>query len=101
MNWDQQNIEPEQPHEPYVPQPFQRNEGRGYAIAGLICGIAALFILPILLGAIGIILGIIGYKKGEKGLGITAIIVSTITMLLGIIALFWLTYHMPRHPILR
>jgi len=60
------------------------NAGRGYSIAGLILGVVAVIVLPILLGPAGIALGYVGHRKGDR-LGRTAMIVAGIGMVAGFI----------------
>ena len=64
-------------------------EKQGLAIAGLVCGIIAFLLLPVVLGPLGIIFGAVSWRAGNK-LGLTALIVSVIAlpvgMLIGILA---------------
>lgn len=60
------------------------DRGRGYSIAGGILGIAAIFVVPILLGPAGIALGYVGHRKGDPR-GRTAMIVAGVGMVIGII----------------
>jgi hypothetical protein len=60
------------------------NDKQGLAVAGLVCGITALLILPIVLGPLGIIFGAISWRAGNR-LGLSALIVSVITMPLGML----------------
>ena len=48
------------------PPPPNRPEGKPLVIGSVICSIAALFILPIILGPIGAVLGFVGYGRGER-----------------------------------
>jgi sulfite exporter TauE/SafE len=41
--------------------------------------------IPILFGPLGIVLGIVGYRKGDRSLGRVAIIVSALGLILGIV----------------
>lgn len=69
------------------------DRGRGYTIAGGILGIAAIFVIPILLGPAGIALGYVGHRKGDPR-GRTAMIVAGVGMVLGIILGFVLLQQM-------
>jgi hypothetical protein len=66
--------------------PQQPQQGNGFAIAGLVFGIAGFCVL-FLGGLVGLILGIIGLKKtsnpavGGKGMSIAAIVLSLISLL--------------------
>lgn len=42
-------------------------------------------ILPILLGPLGVVLGIVGYVKGSRRTGIAAIVAGVLGLVLGII----------------
>jgi len=58
--------------------------GKGFAIAGLVCGIIALLLLPILLGPLGVIFGSIAWSKGSK-FGMVATVVTIPCMVLGML----------------
>lgn len=60
-------------------------KGKGWAIAGIISGVAAALLIPILFGPLGVILGIVGLVKGSRPLGITAIVVSILGTIVGLI----------------
>jgi hypothetical protein len=60
------------------------DRGRGYSIAGGILGIAAIIVIPILLGPAGIALGYVGHRKGDPH-GRTAMIVAGVGMVVGLI----------------
>lgn len=62
-----------------------RRPGRGWSIAGIICGVAAVVLVPILLGPLGVILGIVGLVKGDRTLGIVAVVVSILGLVLGLV----------------
>jgi hypothetical protein len=56
-----------------------------FVISSVICSIAALFIVPIILGPIGAVLGFVGYGRGDrKGLwaGIFGIVATVAGMIL-------------------
>lgn len=42
-------------------------------------------ILPIILGPLGVVLGVVGYAKGSRGLGIVAIIAGVLGLVLGLL----------------
>lgn len=60
----------------------QADPGRGIGIAGLIFSIVSLFLVPLLLGSVGIVLGVISAARGSRvgwwaaGIGILSIIMS-------------------------
>lgn len=67
--------------------PVLRNSvqpGRGLGIAGLVCGIVAFLLLPIVLGPLGIIFGAVSWSKGNK-IGMAATIVSICGLIVGMI----------------
>lgn len=61
-------------------------EGRGLAYSALALSILSLFILPVLLGAAGIVLGFIARRRGSA-IGNWAIGIGTIAILVGILIL--------------
>lgn len=56
----------------------------GLAIGGLLLGIAAFFFLPIILGPLGLILGIIAKSQGQRS-AVAAIVTSSIGTVVGLI----------------
>jgi hypothetical protein len=58
--------------------------GRGFSIAGIVMGVIAVFIIPILFGPLGILFGFLGHRKGDP-LGKTAMIVAAIGMVVGFV----------------
>ena len=68
----------------------EMNPGRGIGIVGLIFSIVSLFIVPFLLGSVGIILGVISAARGSRlgwwaaGVGILSIIISLFVYPMGI-----------------
>ena len=62
-----------------------RPSGRGWSIAGIISGVLAVLIVPILLGPLGVVFGIVGLVRGDRGLGIAAIIVSILGFVIGLL----------------
>ncbi len=83
----QANEAPAAPASSYPPPPQRaRTNGRPLVIGSFICSLAALAILPIILGPVGAVLGFVGYGRGDrKGLwaGIFGIIATVGGMLLG------------------
>jgi len=57
----------------------------GWAIAGIISGVVAVFLIPILFGPLGVVLGIVGLARGSRGPGIAAIIVGILGLVLGVV----------------
>lgn len=53
-------------------------DGRKYSNLGIVFAVISLLILPIIFGPIGVILGVLGYMKGDEKRGIIAIILSVI-----------------------
>jgi uncharacterized protein YacL len=76
-----------EPGRAYTPQnePASRRPGRGWSIAGLVCGIIAFLIVPILFGPLGVIFGFLGYRGGDRRLGVTAMVVSVVGLVVGLI----------------
>ena len=69
-----------------------RWRGRNLAIAGIVCGAVSFLVLPILLGPLGILLGILGLVRGERRLGAIAIVVSVLGLVVGFILSFLVLY---------
>ncbi|WP_407691376.1 hypothetical protein [Robertmurraya mangrovi] len=72
----------------------QTNDGRGMAAAGtgvgfaaIILSILSLFVLPVLFGAAGIVLGFIALRRGSTGLGSWAIGIGAVSIIIGIFIL--------------
>lgn len=59
-------------------------EGRGMGIAALALSILSLFVLPILFGAAGIVLGFIARRRGAETLGTWAIGIGAVAIIIGI-----------------
>ena len=68
--------------------PNARRPGRGWAIAGIVSGVLALGILPIVLGPLGILLGIVGYAKGSRRMGVVAIVAGALGLVIGLVLTF-------------
>jgi len=83
----------------YVQQPVPveskgQHPGRTEGIIGIICAVIALLFFPPVFGTVGIILGIIAHKKGEKTLGLVAIILSAIFLVIGMILGIWVSQNL-------
>lgn len=59
--------------------------GRVQGIIGIVSAVVSLLFVPPVFGMAGIILGVIALNKGEKTLGLIAVILSAIFMVIGII----------------
>ena len=59
-----------------------RRPGRVWAIAGIVSGVSAVMVLPIILGPLGIVLGVVGYAKGSRGPGTAAMVAGVLGLLL-------------------
>jgi hypothetical protein len=62
-------------------------EGRGIGWLALTLSIISLFVLPVLLGAAGIILGFIARRRGAEGLGAWAIGIGVVSIIVGVFIL--------------
>ncbi|MEV4126047.1 hypothetical protein [Nocardia sp. NPDC049707] len=71
---------------PYTP-PGPRSGAQTLSIIGFVCAGISLLFCPYLFGPVGIILGIIGHRKGES-LGKWAAIVSAISLIVGLILVY-------------
>lgn len=70
------------------------DNGRGRAVGGaglgtvaLVLSILSLFVMPILFGAAGIILGFVARRRGSEGLGAWAIGIGAVSIIIGIFIL--------------
>jgi hypothetical protein len=61
--------------------------GTGIGTLALILSILSLFVLPILFGAAGIVLGFVARRRGANGLGAWAIGIGAISIVIGIFIL--------------
>ena len=71
--------EPRPSHVPEIATPARR-PGRDWSIAGIICGVIAVVLIPLPLGPLGAILGIVGFVKGDRTLGVAAIVVGVLML---------------------
>ncbi|WP_245671051.1 DUF4190 domain-containing protein [Pseudobacillus wudalianchiensis] len=73
------------------PDNSQKNKattgGRGMGYAGLIVSVIALFIMPVLLGIVGIVLGFFARSRGEQSLGAWAIGIGAAAVIMGLFVL--------------
>ncbi|WP_433711696.1 hypothetical protein ACQP2U_36485 [Nocardia sp. CA-084685] len=76
---------PQDSAQSYTPGP--RSGSQPLSIIGFVCAGISLLFCPYLFGPVGIILGIIGHKKGES-LGKWAAIASAISLIIGIILFY-------------
>ena len=67
-----------------TPNPSNSSNKQGMAVGGLVCGIVAFLFFPVELGPIGIILGALSWKAGNK-LGMAATIVSIVGLVVGML----------------
>ncbi|WP_232713423.1 DUF4190 domain-containing protein [Bacillus xiapuensis] len=58
--------------------------GQGFGYAGLIASIIALFVMPVLFGAAGIILGFMARRRGAAGVGGWAIGIGAAAIVFGL-----------------
>lgn len=61
--------------------------GVGMGWAALVLSILSLFVMPILFGAAGIVLGFIARRRGAEGLGAWAIGIGAVSIIVGIFIL--------------
>jgi hypothetical protein len=69
--------------------------GRFWSVAGLVCGIAAFLFMflsilllsgvAVLLGLLGVSFGFLGYRRGDRDLGLVAMIVSGAGLVVGVL----------------
>ncbi|MEV6134901.1 hypothetical protein AB0L63_02290 [Nocardia sp. NPDC051990] len=75
----------------YTPQPYTppgpQSGAQTLSIIGFVCAGISLLFCPYLFGPVGIILGIIGHRKGES-LGKWAAIASAISLIVGLILVY-------------
>lgn len=58
--------------------------GRTLTIIGFVCAALALFVLPIVFGPAAIVLGIIGWRQGDR-LGIWAAVAGAVALIAGLV----------------
>jgi len=76
-----------EPRPSYAPENATpgRPRGRGWSIAGIVSGVLAIVLVPILLGPLGVVFGLVGLVRGDRGFGLAAIIVSVLGLVIGLI----------------
>ena len=86
-----------EPRAPRVPEGGTppRRSGRFWSVAGLVCGIAAFLFMflsilllsavAVLLGLLGVSFGFLGYRRGDRDLGLVAMIVSGAGLVVGVL----------------
>jgi hypothetical protein len=62
-----------------------QKQGNGLIVAGYICGVLSLFLLPPALGLAGTVCGIVNLVRGRTGHGIAQIIISVTCGIFGVI----------------
>lgn len=62
-----------------------QSSGVGFGYVAVILSIISLFYLPVILGAIGLVLGWIAVKGGSKGMGYTAIFIGGFSIVAGLL----------------
>ena len=75
---------------PVVEKPVKQADepGKGFAIAGLVCGIVSIFYLRIITGALGLIFGLIARSRGyRKGMSTAAITCGAVGLGIGLLIL--------------
>ncbi len=78
-------VQPQQPYGQPAPAPVP---AKGFAIAGMVCGIVSFFIVPLVLGALGIIFGAVArYKGNTSGMATAGIVCGVIGIALWLIML--------------
>lgn len=66
-------------------EPDRELSGRPPGHNRAVVGALALVLIPVLLGPMGMVFGLVGYLKGARKLGLTAIVVSIFTLIPGTI----------------
>lgn len=67
-----------------APAATTRRTGLGFSVGAIICGVIAFFIFPYVLGPIGIVLGFVARRRGERW-STAALIVPTVALVLGLL----------------
>ena len=60
------------------PEIFKKGNGRKYSNLGLVFAFLSLIVAPIIFGPLGVVLGVLGYMRGDETRGIIAIVLSVI-----------------------
>ncbi len=77
--------QPQQYYEAMIPVEKKGSKGMVEGIISVTCAVISLIFLPIIFGPVGIVLGVLARKKGQKTLGLVGIILSSIFLALGVI----------------
>ncbi|MGB3632413.1 MAG: hypothetical protein WA982_00080 [Rubrobacteraceae bacterium] len=64
-------------------RPEDQRPGRNWAVAGIVFGVLAFILVPIFMGPLGILFGLIGFAKGARRLGKIAMGISVFSLVLG------------------
>ena len=64
----------------------KRQQSSNLVVWGYVCGVLALFFLPIAFGIAGMVIGIVNLTKGRVGHGIAQIVIA---LTLGILGAIW------------
>jgi hypothetical protein len=59
-----------------------RKPGEGAAVVGIACGLFGLFFEPSVSGTLGIALGVLGFIKGVRRLGVVAVVLGAAALVL-------------------
>lgn len=62
-----------------------QHPGRMEGIISIICAVISILFFPVIFGPVGIILGIVAFRRGAKTIGIVGIILSLIFMIAGFV----------------
>ncbi len=67
------------------PRPGSRGTGGGrpYAIGAFVCAVVAVFFLPVVLGPVAIVLGVVAHRKGDP-LGRWAVVAGVVGLAAGL-----------------
>jgi len=70
------------------------NKGRTFSILGIVFAFCSLIVLPIIFGPAAVICGSIGVIKGDRTLGIIAIVLGVILAVISYIIAIYLIYNL-------
>jgi hypothetical protein len=73
--------EEDRPHESGVSRTEEESPSRTFGWTALTLAIISLFVMPVFLGISAIVLGIIAYMRGTRGLGAWSIVIGGISIL--------------------
>lgn len=87
---------PQQYYEAMVPvEDPKKSRGMVEGIISIACAVVAFIFIPVVFGTLGIVLGVIALKKGQKALGLIGIILSSIFLVMGLI--FSILLYLSKH----